>query len=123
MVSITNIGLEYLARYVGQQTSGHFGWLGLDGGTTVEAVGTTALTSEITAADALRTVATPTYETNTAVWQVNWSFTTSHSIYGFGLFDQLAVGGHLLMVHLFSAVKNVVNGDSMQLTAKLVYAR
>jgi len=125
MVYVPNAGLEYLARYSGQQTAGYFGWLALDDGTTVEAAGTTALTSEITTDGGERQAAVATYEASyKAVWEANYTFTgASFTIEGCGLFDQLAVGGDVLMVHLFAAAKNVDSGETMELIMKLQFAR
>lgn len=124
MVYIPNDGLEYLARYITQSTVGYYAWLALDDGTTVEAAGTTALTSEITTNGGERALATVGYEASyKATWQKTFTFTGTFTIEGCGCFNQLAVGGKILMCHLFASVKNVESGETMQLTMKLTFSR
>lgn len=123
-VTVVNDGLEYLARYCTQSTVGYFAWMALGTGSTAEAISQTALVAEITDADAARALATVSYEASyKAVWQKTFSFTMAHAIYECGIFNQLAVGGKMLMRHVFSAVKNVENGETMQLTMKLTFSR
>ena len=125
MVYVPNDGLEYNARYIGQQTAGYFSWIALDDGTTVEAAGTTALTSEITTDGGERKVAVPTYEASyKAVWTTTFTFTgASFTIEGVGLFNQLAVGGKVFMVHKLAAIKNVDSGETMEVIMKSAYGR
>jgi hypothetical protein len=124
MVYVVNDGLEYLARYITQSTAGYFSWLALDAGVTVEAAGTTALTSEITTNGGARALATVSYEASyKAVLQKTFTFTGTLAIKGCGAFNQLAVGGKMLMCHAFASDKNVENGETMQLTMKLTFSR
>lgn len=123
MVIVCNDGLEYLARYCTQQTVGYFAWLALDDGTTVEAAGTTALTSEIVAGGLERALATVSYEASyKAVWSKVFTCSVDKTVEGCGCFNQLAVGGKMLMCHLFSTVKNVDAGETLSLTMKLTFA-
>lgn len=130
LVIIVDDGLEYVARYITQSTVGYFSWLALDGGVTVEATTTTALTSEITTLGGARALATVSVQQSggtgpycVSVWQYTFSFTGTLAIYGCGVANQLAIGGNFLMVHLFSAVKNVDNTDTMQLTMSVTMSR
>lgn len=124
LVTVVNDGLEYLARYCTQSTVGYFAWMSLGTGSTAEATDQTALVAEITDADAARALATVSYEASyKAVWQYTWTFTGSHAIYECGVFNQLALGGKMLMRHVFSAVKNVEADESLQLTMKLTFSR
>jgi hypothetical protein len=125
MVIVVNDGLEYLAKYCNQSSVGKFGWLALDGGTTVEAAGTTALTTEITTDGGARMVAdTLGYEASyKATWVGLFSFTGALAIKGCGCFNSLTPSGSkMLMCHAFAATKNVDDGESMQLTMKLAFS-
>jgi hypothetical protein len=123
-VYVVNDGLEYLARYCNQSTVGYFAWLAWDSGATVEAAGTTALTSEHTLYGLARALATVSYEASyKAVWQKTFSITGTCTAKGIGLFNQLAVGGKMLLCHAFAADKNFENGETVQLTVKLTFAR
>ncbi|MFA6335500.1 MAG: hypothetical protein WCX48_08085 [Bacteroidales bacterium] len=123
MVIVVNDGLEYIARYITQQTVGYFAWLALDDGTTVEAAGTTALTSEITSGGLERALATVSYEASyKAVWSKVFTCTVAKTVEGCGCFNQLAVGGKMLMCHLFATTKNVDPSETLSLTMKLTVA-
>jgi hypothetical protein len=125
LIYVVDDGLEWLARYANQSTAGSFQWMALDDGTTVEAAGTTVLTSEITTGGGERKVCACTYEASyKSVWYAAFTFTDSFSIEGCAIFNQLVVAGSkMLMCHLFSTVKNVDTGNIMQLTMKLTQAR
>jgi hypothetical protein len=124
MVYVTNDGLEYLARYCTQSTPGYFSWLAWDAGVTVEAAGTTALTSEITDSGLERALATVSYEASyKAVWQKTFTITANKTAKGCGCANQLAVGGKFLMVHAFASDKNFETGETVQLTMKLTFSR
>lgn len=123
-VYVVNDGLEYLARYCTQSTVGYFAWLALGTGVTAEAAGTTALTDEITVSDGARALATVSYEASyKAVWQYTWTFANSYAIKCCGCFNQLAIGGKMLMCHAFASTKNVDAGETLQLTMKLTFSR
>jgi hypothetical protein len=125
MVTVVNDGLEYLARYITQSTVGYFAWLALGTGSTAEAITDTQLATEITSGTGgARALATVSYEASyKAVWQKTFSFTGTLAIFECGVFNQLSVGGKMLMRHVFSAVKNVESGETMQLTMKLTMSR
>jgi hypothetical protein len=123
-VYVVNDGLEYLARYCTQSTPGYFSWLAWDAGVTVEAAGTTALTSEITDSGLERALATVSYEASyKAVWQKTFAITANKTAKGCGCANQLAVGGKFLMVHAFASDKNFEAGETVQLTMKLTFSR
>lgn len=124
MVYVPDDGLEYICRYIGQITVGKFAWMALDSGVTVEAAATTALTSEITTSGGARVAVTPTYEaSNKIVWQNRFNFTSTLTIKGCAILNQLAVGGKILMLHGFTTPKGVSSGQSMLLTMKLEIGR
>lgn len=123
MVIVVNDGLEYLSRYCTQSTVGYFAWLALDDGTTVEAAGTTALTSEIIAGGLERALATVSYEASyKSVWYKVFTCTVAKTVEGCAVFNQLAIGGKMLMCHKFATVKNVDAGETLALTMKLTQA-
>jgi hypothetical protein len=89
-------------------------------GTTAEAATQTALVTEIET----RVLGTSTQQTTTTTndtYQVvgTVSITGTRAITESGLFDQLAVGGNMLCRALFTVI-NLVSGDSLQLTWKVV---
>lgn len=126
MVIVVNKGLEFLAKYCTQSTAGQFDYLALDSGTTVEDPTTVILTTEITTAGGERAQATVSYEASyKAKWVYTWTFTGPLAIKGCGVFNGATPGSgnsDMLMCHLFAAVKNVDDGETLQLTMKLTFA-
>jgi hypothetical protein len=123
-VYVVNDGLEYMARYLTQSTVGYFAWLAWDSGVTVEAEGTTALTSEHTLYGLARALATVSYEADyKAVLQKTFTITGTCTAKGIGCFNQLAVGGKMLLCHVFAADKNFEAGETVQLTVKVTMSR
>lgn len=124
MVIIVNTGLEYLARHCNGSTDGSFNCLALDDGTTVEAAGTTALTSEITTGGMARVVATCTYEADyRSVWYYLWTCTVAKTAEGVGVFNSVTpAGSKMLLCHLFATIKNVDAGGTLAVTVKLTFS-
>jgi hypothetical protein len=125
MVTVVNDGLEYLARYVAQVTVGSFKWIANGSGSTAEGNAQTALVSENTLYDFARMEATCLYEADyKTVWQAtltaNGGIVTVREI---AIFNQLAVGGKMLLRHVLGADKVVNDDESIQITVKLTQAR
>lgn len=125
MAILTNDGLIRKAYRMFGDPSGNFQWVALGTGTGAEASGNTALGAELDTSGASRMVAdTLAYEADyKAKWIAQWTFTGTIGITECGIFDQLAVGGTILMRHKFAATKNVINGDTLQLTLKETESR
>lgn len=125
MATLVNSGLEYKAKILIGDSAAEFKWVALGTDATAEANAQTALLAEITTNGGSRMIAdTIAYEADyKAKLIATWSFSGDLAIFECGVFDQLAVGGHMLMRHKFALVKNVENGDSLQLTIKETESR
>jgi len=122
MVTITTVGMEYQARYSNQSTVGAWKWMAIGTGSTTESSAHTALVTEITGTGMLRALATLSYEDSyKSVWVYTFTNSTGAGIDVFecGIFDQLAVGGHMLMRHKFPSAKTVGIGETLEVTMKL----
>ena len=118
---ITTAGAAIQAkRMVGAtptQTEPKYVAMGVGGGTTrTAAIGDTALTTPVetrttgTASTTITTYANDTYQVVGTI-----AATTARAIDEAGLFDQLALGGNLMISATFP-VQNLLNGDSIQFT-------
>lgn len=121
---ITNVGLAVAAGQLNGVTTAPVTAIALGTGTTAAAAGNTALETEITDAGGERGAATTsrvttTVTNDTAQWVKTFSFTGTKAVTEEGLLDNNTSGGNLLARQVFSAV-NVVNGDSLQITHKVV---
>ena len=125
MATLVNAGLEFKAKILNGVSASEFKWAALGTGSTAEANDQTALVAEITTNGGARMIAdTIAYEADyKAKLIATWNFTGTLGINECGVFDQLAVGGNMLMRHKFAATKNVENGDSLQLTIKETESR
>jgi hypothetical protein len=120
MVTVVNEGLEYQARYTNQSTAGSWKWIALGSGSTAEGTSQTALVTELTTNGGERALATLAYEASyKSTWVKVFAFTGAATVRECGIFDQLAVGGHMLMRHVFAGDKVMGNGDTLQVTMKL----
>lgn len=124
MALVTNYGLTKIPAYVMQSTVGYFGWMALDGGVTVEAAATTALTSEITTNGGGRAAATRAYEADyKATFYKLFTFTGDLSIYGVGIADSASASSATIgIVHKYASVRNVANLETCAITQKVVFA-
>src|SRR5512137_2007073 len=129
MVLVTTTGLVAQAYYTNCCATSSYAngwkWMAIGISTSSEAMGNTALISEITSGGGgIRSTCTLTYESSyTSVWSNTFSFTTDFAVNEVGIFDTSSgTGGHILMRHAFSAAKNVANGDTLAITLKLVQA-
>jgi hypothetical protein len=122
LVTVTYAGLEYQARYTNQSTVGAWKWIAIGTGSTAEDPTQTALVTELTGSGVARALATLSYE---ASYKSVWDYTFTNNTGGAlgineaGIFDQLAVGGHMLMRHLFPSTKNIGIGETLEVTMKL----
>lgn len=124
-VTVVNDGLEYLARYCAQITVGSFKWIATGSGSTAEANDQTALVTENTLYDFERCEATCSYE---ADYKTKWTVTLTANggtvtVREIAIFNQLAVGGKMLLRHVLGADKTVDDDESIQITVKLTQAR
>ena len=122
MVMVTYEGMEYQARFTNQSTFGSWKWMAIGTGATAESASHTALVSESVASGMIRALATCSYESSyKSVWTYTYTNNTGSTI-GIneaGIFDQLAVGGHMLMRGLMPATYNVAAAQTLEVTMKL----
>lgn len=125
MATLVNKGLEIKAKLIIGVASNEFKWVALGTGVTAEANDQTTLVTEITTNGGERMIAdTIAYEADYKAKLIAlWTFTGTLGINECGVFDQLAVGGNMLMRHKFAATKNVENTDTLQLTIKETESR
>ena len=126
MATLVNSGLEQKARLIGGITGGDpFQWIALGTDDTAVANDDTALGIEITTVGGERKLAgTIEYEADyKCKWIVTFNFTGTLGINEVGLFDQLVLGGVMLMRHVWATTKNVENGDTLQITIRETEAR
>ncbi len=125
MATLVNDGLEYKAKILIGEDAAEFKWIALGTGDTAEANDQSALVAETTTNGGSRMLAdTIEYEADyKAKLIATWTFSGTLALFECGVFDQLAVGGHMLMRHKFALVKNVENGDTLQLTIKETESR
>lgn len=125
MVTITNDGLEYQARYVNQSSVGSWTVLAIGSGSTAEAVTDTALATEITANGGARATATCTYEASyKSVWYHLWTFTGNVTVREAAVTNSTTVSGSkILMRHVWAADKTFATDETFALTAKLTQTR
>jgi len=131
MVTLTNKGLQGLARIVNAIFGGTpaytaFDHMALGSGSTAENVADTELVTEITTNGGARAASTEGYEADyKSTWVHTYNFTGALAIDECGIFDGATPGAansNILMRHVFAATKNVINGDSLQLTMKLTFS-
>lgn len=124
MVTVVNDGLEYQARYTNQSTAGSWSCIAIGSGSTAESTSQTALVTEITTNGGARNGSPATtvgYEASyKSTWVKTFTFTGNLTVRECGIFNSTTVSGSkMLMRHVFSADKNVVDTDTLQITMKL----
>jgi len=124
MVTITNDGLEYQARYTNQSTAGYWGWLAIGSGSTAEAAAQTALVTEITSNGGDRAAATCGYEaTAKSTWYHLWTATGVLTVREVGVFNSITpAGSKMLLRHVWTADKVLAASDTFAVTVKLTQA-
>lgn len=123
--TVTNTGKVALATLIQGGASARFLRLALDADSTAAAAANTALGSEITSPSLKRVLSTNTLATvnvsnDTSQLVHTFSSTATQAVYGVGVFDS-ATGGTMISRTTFAA-KNLVSGDSLQVTHKLTVA-
>jgi len=125
LVTVTYTGMEYQARYTNQSTVGSWKWMAIGKGTTAEDANHTALVNECTESGMIRALAILSYESSyKSVWTVTYTNNTGSTVAveEAGIFDQLAIGGHMLMRGLMPATYNVAAAQTLEVTMKLAQA-
>jgi hypothetical protein len=128
---IQNAGLTCMASLIASDNPDSktaFDYMAIGTGTG-QAVTATTLATESSASgsgrrggsDVVGTLQTTTTTDDTIQFQTTWSFTGSLAITEAGIFND-ASAGDMLAYQDFSAI-NVANGDSLQVTWKIVFAR
>jgi hypothetical protein len=114
---ITDVGLNKTAEMIGGvATVDPFNYLAIGTGTTAAAAGDTQLEAEV-----VREQATASVSGGTLTLDHTFTFTTSYAITELGVLNA-ATAGDLYGRSTFGAI-NVANGDSLQLTVDIAYAR
>lgn len=114
-VGVTDIANSFLNTFEPETFNFHAAGTG----TTAEAIGDTALVTEVETRIA-GTQSSPSAGQYRSVGTV--AFTASRTVNEHGIFNQLAAGGHLLDRSMFSGSPiGVVNGDSIQFTYTITF--
>ena len=122
MATLTNAGLEGIAKLLNGVSTAPFKYIAVGSGTTPEATTDTALVTELTANGLTRVEATCGYEaTGKATWSKEFVSTADGmQINEVGIFDD-DTAGNMLMRHKYSSTKALDNTES--LTISIVYTQ
>lgn len=122
MATLTNVGLEGIAKLLNGVSTAPFKYVALGSGTTTEATNQTALATEFTANGLARVVATCGYEaTGKATWTHEFvAAADGMQINEVAIFDA-ATAGNMLMRHKYSSTKALDSTES--LTVSIVYTQ
>ena len=115
---ITNVGKAQVAGLINGVVTTPFQYIAIGTVSTAEAATDTALGGEVARGLATCSRVTTNVSNDTAQLVYTFSFTASYAITESGVFDASA-GGNMLSRKTFSAI-NVVSGDSLQITWKIV---
>ena len=124
--TITNTGKAKLVLYLQGSGTAPYKRLALDASSTAAAAANTTLASEITSpslkrANATTTQATTNVSNDTSQLVHTFTSTATQAVYGVGVFDTPTSGGNMISRATF-AVKNLVSGDTLQVTHKIIVA-
>lgn len=125
--TVTNAGLGQISGLYNGGVTDTFGWLALDASSTAAAAADTGLASEITSPSLGRAAASAsqvtTTETNdTGQLLHTFSSTATQAVNGVGVFNtSTASGGDMISRITFSS-KNLVSGDTLAVTHKLIFS-
>jgi len=123
MATVVNKGLETIAKLVGGVSTDKMQYVALGSGTTAEANDQTGLVTEITTNGGARAAGTCSYDADYKFKVVKtFTFTGDLAINEIGIFDA-ASSGNMLLRGKLSAAKNVGDGDSLQVTVTVTFAR
>jgi len=122
MATLTNAGLEGIAKLINGVSTAPFKYIAVGSGVTPEAIDQTALATEIAANGLARAEATCGYESlGKATWTHEFTATADGmQINEVGIFDA-AAAGNMLMRHKYSSTKALDNTES--LTISIVYTQ
>lgn len=123
MGTITNSGLEYIAKNINGVDDNEFAYMAIGTDPTSESVSDTALGSENTQYGSARKQATCTYTSpGTAVWNALFSFTGEVTVREIGIFDA-PTGGNLLYRRVLASNRNYSDGDAAEFTVYIPLER
>lgn len=124
MATITDNGLILRSHLLWDDTSGNITYIALGTSNQAEANGDSALIAEIgTSGCARAAISSRTYEaTAKAVLVHTFTVTGTVGVNEIGYLDSSA-NGILYMRHVFAAQKNLINGDTLQITGKETSSR
>lgn len=123
MVTVVNKGLEMIAKLIGGVSTDKMQYVALGSGTTAEANDQTELVTEITTNGGARAAGTCSYEADYKFKVTKtFTFTGDLAINEIAVLDADASGNMLLRGKL-AATKNVGDGDSLQVSAVVTFAR
>ena len=125
MTVFTNKGLEYDAKLFCGVSVAPFQYVALGSGTDAEAVGNTALTTELAANGLSRALGTGSYEADyiAVVEHTHTCTADGQTVWEVGLFDTAVTGGNMAIRKKFASVKNLDNGEKIKNTFKVTKAR
>jgi hypothetical protein len=124
MATLVNSGLEKKAKLLNGVSTTPIKWIAIGIGTAAEANDQTALDSEITTGGGARALATLSYEADyKAKWEHTFTFTSTFDVIELGLFDQLSIGGNMLMRHKFSVARHVESTDTLEIAIRETESR
>lgn len=122
--TITTVGKQEVVSFLRGNRTAAFKYLAIGSSSTAAVVGNTALAAEITSPSLKRiagtsTAATTNVSNDTSQLVHTWSSTATQSVREIGVFDTGTSGGTLISRATFT-VKNLVSGDTLQATHKIV---
>lgn len=121
--TVTTVGKAGVASLLQGGTSARYRRIALDASSTVAKVGNTTLASEIISPSLARVLSTNTIVTTTVTNDTSqlvhtFNSTATQSVYGVGVFNTASAG--TLISRTTFAAKNLVSGDSLTVTHKLI---
>ncbi len=124
--TITTVGKQRLVLKIQDSARAAFTRMALDASSTAAAAGNTTLASEITSPSLKRAAATASQATTNVASDTSqlvhtFTSTATQAVYGVGIFDTPTSGGNMISRATFS-VKNLVSGDTLQVTHKIIVA-
>lgn len=124
--TITTVGKQKIVLKIQDGARAPFTRIALDASSTAASASQTTLSSEITSpslkrANATATQATTNVSSDTSQLVHTFTSTATQAVYGVGVFDTPTSGGNMISRATFS-VKNLVSGDTLQVTHKIIVA-
>jgi len=123
MGTITNTGLEYIAKNLNGLVDSEFTYIAIGTDSTAESTSNTSLGAENTTLGAARKQATCAYTSpGTASFNALFSFSGNVTVREVGIFDAPS-GGHLLYRRVLAANRNYSDGDAAEFTVTIPFTR